>query len=157
MSGHLSSQLLDLCEVRSRVLNLLDLFDEARLIGLAPAVRLQSLLQLFDSFLKFGFLIVDWMDVLSLFFELTIDILHALVDGLNLIELVLLLIGVGLELAEELSKTLTNRILAQLVLALGCAQLGLLSYERLELFLQGLDLFVDASHIEMILGIVRLH
>jgi len=91
----LPPQLLDLAKEGSRVLHLCDFFDDARLICPAPTVCLQALLQLFYSFLKFRFFIVNRMNILSLFLKLTINFLQSLVDSFDLAELVLLLIGVS--------------------------------------------------------------
>lgn len=79
---------------------MLDLFDEALFFRLGPTVSLKAVLKFFDSFLQLALFVVNWMDILALLIEFAARVLDLLSDDLDRCKLILLLISVGLELAE---------------------------------------------------------
>ena len=96
------------------------------------------------------------MHVLSHFLEITVKVLDLLLNILDLGETLFFLLIVGVELAEELSELVSDRVTALLALLHRRSRLVLLSHQVVELLCHLLDLLVDGGNFEVILGVVRL-
>lgn len=112
--------------------------------------------EFFNAFRHQLLSVVDGMHVLALLLKLAIYLHHLVIDAFDLRKFLLLLVGVRLKLAEQLSQLVPDGVLPELACLHKGTDLVLLSHQFFELFLELLDLLIDASHFQVVFGVVRL-
>ena len=102
--------LLDFREDRARLLYLLNFFDQASLVGLAPIVCLKAMLKLTNSPLQLGLIVVYRVHTSLNFLQFAIHLSQLFIDALYFGEAVFFLLIVLVELTEELAELLLDRV-----------------------------------------------